>query len=143
AYNYPHNIINEGIMIPGCEGSAWANCHVLAAPVFPTPFYETIFMTIAFVVLFSLRKKIKIPGLLFTLYFIIAGFERFFVEHIRVNNLYDVFGFKFTQAEFLSTLMVVAGLISLFILFKRKAKIIEKFGNSAAPEKEIEFENKD
>jgi len=143
AFNYPHNIINEGILIPGCEGSAWANCHVLAAPVFPTPFYETTIMTIAFVVLFSLRKKIKIPGLLFTLYFIIAGFERFFVEHIRVNNLYDVFGFKFTQAEFLSTLMVVAGLISLFILFKRKAKIIEKFGNSAAPEKEIEFENKD
>ncbi len=134
AYNYPHNIINEGILIPGCEGSAWTHCHVLPAPVFPTPFYETILMTIAFIVLFSLRKKIKIPGLLFTLYFIIAGIERFLIEHIRVNNLYDVGGFKFTQAEFLSTLMVISGIIVLILLFKRKEKIIEKYGNSASPE---------
>ncbi len=142
AYNYPHNIINEGILIPGCDGSAWANCHVLSAPVFPTPFYETILMTFVFIFLFSIRKKIKIPGLLFTLYFILAGFERFFIERIRVNNLYDVLGFKFTQAEFLSTLMVVSGVIVLIILFKRKDKIIAKYGDASKPETiEIEPEN--
>ena len=134
AYNYPHNIINEGVLIPGCEGSVWTHCHVLPAPVFPTPFYETILMTVAFIVLFSLRKKIKIPGLLFTLYFIIAGIERFLIEHIRVNNLYDVFGFKFTQAEFLSTLMVLSGITVLILIIKRKDKIIAKYGNSAAAE---------
>ncbi len=135
AYNYPHNIINEGMLIPGCkEAGIWANCHVLQAPVFPTPFYETILMTVAFIVLYSIRKKIKIPGLLFTIYFIIAGIERFVIEHIRVNNLYDVFGYKFTQAELLSSLMVISGLIMAVILFKRKDKIIEKYGNSAAPE---------
>ncbi len=134
AYNYPHNIINEGILIPGCEGSAWANCHVLAAPVFPTPFYETVLMTIVFFVLFGLRKKIKIPGLLFTIYFILAGIERFLIEHIRVNNLYDINGFKFTQAELISTLMVVSGSIVLFLLIKNKDKLIAKYGNSAAAE---------
>ncbi len=134
AYNYPHNIINEGVLIPGCEGSVWTHCHVLPAPVFPTPLYETILMTIAFIVLFSLRKKIKIPGLLFTLYFIIAGIERFLIEHIRVNNLYEVFGFKFTQAEFLSALMVLSGIIVLILIIQRKDKIIAKYGNSAAAE---------
>lgn len=143
AYNYPHNIINEGLLIPGCEGSGWANCHVLAAPVFPTPFYETILMTIAFVVLFSLRKKIKIPGLLFTLYFIIAGIERFLIEHIRVNNLYEVFGYKFTQAEFLSTLMVLAGIIAIIILYKKKDKIIGIFGDASVAETiDIQTDNK-
>ena len=72
--------------------------------------------------------------MLFTLYFIIAGIERFLIEHIRVNNLYDVFGFKFTQAELLSTLMVVAGIVITIILYKRKDKIIAKYGNSAAAE---------
>ncbi len=134
AYNYPHNIINEGILIPGCEGSAWANCHILPAPVFPTPFYETILMTLVFVFLFSIRKKIKIPGLLFTIYFILAGFERFFIERIRVNNLYEVFGYKFTQAEFLSTLMIISGIIVLFILLRRKDKIIAKYGDTSTPE---------
>jgi len=134
AYNYPHNIINEGILIPGCEGSAWTNCHVLAAPVFPTPFYETIMMTVVFFVLFGLRKKIEIPGLLFTIYFILAGIERFLIEHIRVNNLYDINGFKFTQAELISTLMVVSGSIALFLLIKNKNKLIAKYGNSATEE---------
>ena len=134
AYNYPHNIINEGILIPGCEGSAWANCHILPAPVFPTPLYETILMTVVFIFLFSIRKKVRTPGLLFTLYFILAGFERFFIERIRVNNLYEVFGFKFTQAELISSLMVLFGIAVLFVLLKNKEKIIKKYGNSAAPE---------
>lgn len=38
AYNYPHNILNEGVLIPGCVGD---HCHQLAQPVFPTPIYET------------------------------------------------------------------------------------------------------
>ena len=142
AYNYPHNIINEGILIPGCEGSAWANCHVLAAPVFPTPFYETILMTVVFFVLFGLRKKIKTPGLLFTIYFILAGIERFLIEHIRVNNLYDINGFKFTQAELISTVMLVSGLIVLYFLFKKKDRLITKYGNSSAEETVVISNNK-
>ncbi len=134
AYNYPHNIINEGSLISSCGNSPWANCHVLDAPVFPTPLYETIFMLIAFIILYSIRKKIKIPGLLFTIYFIIAGIERFLVEHIRVNNLYELFGYSFTQAELLSSLMVAAGIIMIIILLKNKEKIIAKYGDSSAAE---------
>jgi len=38
AYNYPHNILNQGIAIEGCTGS---HCYKLAQNVFPTPIYET------------------------------------------------------------------------------------------------------
>jgi phosphatidylglycerol:prolipoprotein diacylglycerol transferase len=134
AYNYPHNIINEGVLIPGCEGSAWANCHVLAAPVFPTPFYETMMMLLVFAVLFSLRKRIRIPGFMFVLYFILAGIERFLIEKIRVNNLYKIGDFEFTQAEAISTFMVVTGIVLIILLLKNKEKWIKKFGNSAAVE---------
>jgi len=135
-YNYPHNIINEGILIPGCEGSAWSNCHVLAAPVFPTPFYETLSMLLVFFILFAFRKRIKIPGLMFVFYFIFAGIERFFIEKIRVNNLYKVGNFEFTQAELISSIMVIVGIIMIILLVKNKEKWIKKFGNSAVNESE-------
>ena len=131
AYNYPHNIGNEGILIPGCTETAWENCHMLAAPVFPTPFYETTIMLIVFFVLYRLRKRIKIPGMLFVLYFILSGFERFFVEKIRVNNVYKFGDFEITQAELISSVMVVTGIIVLILLLIYKNKMIAKFGNSA------------
>jgi prolipoprotein diacylglyceryl transferase len=131
AYNYPHNILNEGTLIPGCQGTGWANCHVLAAPVFPTPLYEFGSMLVVFFILFYLRKKIRIPGMLFVLYFIFAGLERFFVEKIRVNNLYKVGDFEFTQAELISSIMVIAGIVMIILLVKYRKKWMAKFGDSA------------
>jgi phosphatidylglycerol:prolipoprotein diacylglycerol transferase len=40
---------------------------------------------------------------------ILAGVERFFIELIRVNTKYHVFGLSFTQAELISVLMVIGG----------------------------------
>lgn len=112
AYNYPHNIINEGILIPNCD---WSHCHVLANPVFPTSLYETTIMALVFVFLFSIRKKIKVPGMLFSLYFIFAGLERFFIESIRINNVYKIFGAEITQAEIISVLLVILGIAGVII----------------------------
>src|SRR5436853_7679108 len=39
SYHYPHNVINEGVPIPGCVGS---HCSILELPVWPTPLYECI-----------------------------------------------------------------------------------------------------
>jgi prolipoprotein diacylglyceryltransferase len=39
AYNYPRNVINEGVAIKDCSGQY---CRQLPIPVFPTPFYETV-----------------------------------------------------------------------------------------------------
>jgi len=39
-----------------------------------------------------------------------AGVERFFIELIRVNTKYHLFGIAFTQAEMISLIIVLAGL---------------------------------
>lgn len=119
SYNYPHNIINEGIPIPGCVGE---HCMVLPQGVFPTPIYETTMAVIIFIILWSIRKKIKIPGVLFSIYLIFNGVERFFIEHIRVNSKYDVFGLKFTQAELISLLLIITGIVGWIVLTKNSSQ---------------------
>ncbi|WP_207512696.1 prolipoprotein diacylglyceryl transferase [Longitalea luteola] len=117
AYSYPHNVVNEGVRIPGCEEEQF--CNQLPIPVFPTPFYETVFCFLLFLFLWSLRKKLKVPGTLFGVYLIVNGIERFFVEQIRVNTKYSIFGFHPTQAEIIAVCLVLAG-AALYLYMKRK-----------------------
>ena len=112
AYNYPHNIINEGVPIEGCAGS---HCFQLAQGVFPTPVYETIMSVLIFSFLWSIRKRIKIPGAIFAIYLMFNGVERFLIELIRVNNVFDFLGMKVTQAEVISVIMFVLGLALLLL----------------------------
>lgn len=111
SYTYPHNVINAGVPIPGCEGNY---CNELPLPVYPTAFYETVACFLLFVLLWSLRKKITVPGRLFGLYLAVNGIERFFIEKIRVNTKYNIFGFQPTQAELISSLLVITGIIIWF-----------------------------
>ncbi|MFN5422177.1 MAG: prolipoprotein diacylglyceryl transferase, partial [bacterium] len=106
AYNFPHNVNEVGVPIPGCEGSY---CNQLIPPVFPTTLYEIIACGFLFSILWGVRKKISVPGRLFALYLMLNGFERFFIEKIRVNSTYDFLGFHPTQAEIISTLLVIGG----------------------------------
>ena len=53
------------------------------------------------------------------IYLILNGLERFTVELIRVNNTYTVFGFHPTQAEIISSLLVIGGLVLIIIARKR------------------------
>ena len=53
--------------------------------VHPTPVYETLVMGLATLVLWRLRDRFA-PGVLFGLYLVIAGVERFLVELIRRND---------------------------------------------------------
>jgi len=115
AYKYPHNVINEGIPIIGCQGQ---HCMQLANAVFPTPLYEAIVCTLLFFVLWYLRKNTKIVGLLFSIYLIFNGIERFAVELIRVNTTYDILG-GITQAQIISTLIFITGLISSIIVVSK------------------------
>jgi prolipoprotein diacylglyceryltransferase len=118
AFTYPHNVNEDGILIPGCEGKY---CRALPQPVFPTPFYEIIACFILFFFLWSIRKKIKAPGVMFCIYLILNGIERFLVETIRVNSTYSIFGLHPTQAELISAAFVLVGTLGIFY-FKRKAK---------------------
>lgn len=117
AYHYPHNVNEVGAMIPGCSGNY---CTQLNPLVFPTPFYEFIACTILFAILWMLRKRFTIPGQMFGLYLIFNGLERFMIEKIRVNSTYSIFGFHPTQAELISTLLVLTGSLILVKLTKNK-----------------------
>jgi len=122
-YSYPHNVIGEGIKIAGCNGPY---CSYLPIPVFPTPFYETIICLALFFLIWSVRKKFKVPGTLFAFYLVLNGIERFFIEKIRVNSRYSIFGFHPTQAEIISSLLVIGGILLYYFLKKRNSLISPK-----------------
>jgi phosphatidylglycerol---prolipoprotein diacylglyceryl transferase len=122
AYHYPHNIINEGAFIPGCQGP---HCFQLIDPVYPTPIYETIMAVLIFALLWSIRKKLNIPGALFAIYLMFNGIERFLIELIRVNVKFTWFGITFTQAELISTLMFLTGVVLLIIFIRTSKKPIK------------------
>ena len=115
AYQYPHNVVGEGVAIPGCVGQY---CNQLAQPVYPTALYEVIVCAILFIVLWSVRKKIKIPGRIFGLYLILNGVERFSIESIRVNTKYEDLPLQPTQAQIISVILMLTG-VWLFIQSKR------------------------
>ena len=115
AYTYPHNVVNEGVAIPGCLGNY---CNQLPLPVYPTTFYEVIGMFILFGIMWMVRRKITQPGILTGMYLIFAGSERFFIEKIRVNNRIHALPFEPTQAELISTFLILGGII--FLVFSKK-----------------------
>ncbi|MBS1495833.1 MAG: prolipoprotein diacylglyceryl transferase [Bacteroidetes bacterium] len=112
AYPYPQNVNTDGILIPGINDE---HNRVLPLPVFPTPMYETIICTLIFLFLWSIRKKIKTPLVMFGIYLILNGIERFCVELIRVNKTYQVFGLHPSQAEIIAILLIISGLACIFI----------------------------
>ena len=122
SFGYPHNVEHAGIAIPGCVGEY---CTVLNPGVFPTPFYETIMGMIIFFILWSMRKRIHVAGVLFCWYLVFNGTERFLIELIRVNIKYHIFGIDVTQAQLISPLFFLAGVIGIFY-FTNKAKHAEK-----------------
>jgi prolipoprotein diacylglyceryltransferase len=75
-----------------------------------------------FLILCFRRKIIKAPGVMFCLYLILNGVERFLVETIRVNTTYSIFGLHPTQAELISSLLVLTGILGV-IYFTRKNKL--------------------
>ena len=73
--------------------------------VHPTPVYETLAMGTAGLVLWRLRDRFP-AGVLFGLYLILAGVERFLVEIVRRNE--SVVG-GLTQAQLVSLALLAIG----------------------------------
>ncbi len=119
SYTYPHNVINQGVLMENCEGNY---CYELGVPVYPTPFYEFVICVALFFLLWGLRKRIQIPGILFSIYLMLNGAERFLIEKIRVNNKMDFLGMELTQAEIISFSLILLGLLSLLYFYKDKPK---------------------
>jgi prolipoprotein diacylglyceryltransferase len=115
AYNYPQNVNKDGVIIPGITDE---HNRVLPQPVFPTPFYETVLCTLLFLFLWSIRKKVKTPFVIFGIYLTVNGIERYLVESIRVNKNYDFMGLHASQAQYIALGLVLIGLLT--ILMSRK-----------------------
>jgi phosphatidylglycerol---prolipoprotein diacylglyceryl transferase len=120
SYTYPNNVIGEGVPIAGCEGPY---CSQLPVGVYPTPLYEIVAALLLFAFLWSIRKKIKTPGVLAAIYLIVNGIERFFIELIRVNTRYTGLPFQPTQAELISAALVITGIVLLIVLKRREQKL--------------------
>lgn len=120
AYDYPRNVINSSgqthEIIAGL--TAHYNTH-LVPPVYPTPLYETIMSALIGIFLWSIRKRLKIHGMLFMIYLILNGIERFFIEKIRVNDKLHALGLTFTQAELIAVLLILIGIIGGAVLYQK------------------------
>jgi phosphatidylglycerol---prolipoprotein diacylglyceryl transferase len=84
-------------------------------PVHPTPIYETLAMGLIAYILWRLRDALQ-PGLVFALYLLLAGAERFLIEFIRRNE--DVAA-GLTQAQLISVAMIVVGATWLAVKARR------------------------
>ncbi|ANH81921.1 diacylglyceryl transferase [Niabella ginsenosidivorans] len=116
AYDFPHNVNEAGVPLANCAGKF---CTHLPVPVFPTSFYETIMALILFGILWALRRRFKIAGMLFGIYLIFTGLERFLIEKIRVNVKMHLLGIEPTQAELISVLLIIAGVVMILILNRK------------------------
>jgi prolipoprotein diacylglyceryl transferase len=116
AFDYPMNVNREGIPIEGCQ---FLYCNRLEQAVYPTPFYETILSFIIAGILWALRKRVKVPGFIFFLYLVLNGFERLWIEKIRVNVKYEWLPFQPTQAEVLAVVLFLIGIVGLVSLYRK------------------------
>lgn len=101
AQTYDNNIYGEVIPPPG---------------VYPTPIYETAMALVLFAVLWRLRGHRFGKGWLFAVYLVLAGAERLLIEQIRVNPVVDFLGVHATQAQIISGLFLLAGVIGMVAL---------------------------
>ena len=81
----------------------------------PTPIYETVAMCLLAYALWRLRDRLR-PGVVFALYLLFSGLERFLVEFIRRNKEVIV-GLTAPQLESIG--LCVVGLAWLAVLVRR------------------------
>lgn len=113
AQTYENNIVGVVIQSPG---------------VYPTPIYEALVALCIFYFLWAIRKREYSKGYIFSMYLLFSGFERLLIEKIRVNVDYHFLGWSFTQAEFISTVLIILGLYG--VLQSKKSRLIQKMAFS-------------
>jgi prolipoprotein diacylglyceryltransferase len=123
SYDYAHNVNSEGVLMENCVDDRY--CYHLVPSVFPTPFYEIVMCLILFFVLWSVRKRITIPGVMFSFYLILNGMERFTIEKIRVNTLYHIGDFSFTQAQLISSILFILGVVGVIYFRNKHKKVLQ------------------
>lgn len=119
AFRYPHNVLNEGRFIPGCNDNY---CMQLLQPVYPTSLYESVICLSLFAVLWINRHKFTTRGSMFFTFILCNGIERFFMEYIKLNPQHCIGGICLTQAQYISILFIIAGAAGLSWLYLIRTK---------------------
>ncbi len=128
SFTYPNNVLQRcnpsPTYYPQYNGCSFEEVGALVEPVWPTPFYETIMALLIFAGLWLIRKKLPFWGQMSGLYLFFNGMERFFIEKIRLNSTYQLLGMEITQAELISSILMLAG-IAVFLLATYRWRITD------------------
>jgi phosphatidylglycerol---prolipoprotein diacylglyceryl transferase len=120
----------------GDYGKAWDGPWAMAYPdgtvptdtaVHPTPIYEKLAMGLGAWLLWQLRDRVR-AGILFAIYLLYAGTERFLVEFLRRND--DV-ALGLTTAQLESLAMMAAGAVWIAMVSRRHGGIWRPAANEA------------
>jgi len=112
----------------GDYGKAWDGPWAMSYPdgtvpidetVHPTPVYETLAMGFVAWLLWRWRDRVR-PGMLFALYMVLAGTERFLVEFLRRNSEVAL---GLTGPQFESLAIAAGGLVWIAIVVRRHGGI--------------------
>lgn len=99
AYTYPHNAIDAGVFKQGY--------FELPLGVYPTPLYEAVLCILLFAFMWGIRKRLRTPGVMFFLYLILNGIERYYIELIRITPKYTIF--QLSQAQIIALVFMAGG----------------------------------
>jgi phosphatidylglycerol---prolipoprotein diacylglyceryl transferase len=83
----------------------------------PTPVYEFLMGVVIFFILWKLRLKLQIPGMLFGVYLMLMAVQRFGIEFLRLN---PVAAFGLSQAQLFSVGIFIVGMVVVFVLRKKQ-----------------------
>ena len=112
----------------GDYGKAWDGPWAMAYPdgtvptdeqVHPTPVYEALAMGFGAWLLWRLRDRFR-AGVLFAMYLIYAGAERFLVEFVRRN---DAVAAGLTPAQLESLAMIAGGIVWISVVKRRHGNL--------------------
>lgn len=95
----------------------------------PKPIYETVSMCLLAYLLWQLRDRVR-PGVIFALYLVFSGLERFLVEFIRRNKEVLV-GLTAPQVE--SIVLLLIGLVWLALMARQDGLSGLRTGSGPAP----------
>jgi phosphatidylglycerol---prolipoprotein diacylglyceryl transferase len=97
--------------------------------VHPTPVYETLAMGFGAWLLWQLRDRVR-SGVLFAIYLVYAGVERFLIEFLRRNSE-DSLGLTTAQLESIG--LIAVGIVWIAIVVRRHGGIWRPTAKDAVP----------
>lgn len=60
--------------------------------------------------------------MLFFIFLVVQGIERFLIEIIRVNPHYEFLGMNLSQAQYISIAIIIAGIAGIIYLYRQNMK---------------------